>query len=336
MAVLGDARAVAARVVAAVLLVVVAGGALYYYGSVQDERELAELRELAEADEGAAAPDLPGSLFVRADYVGSAVYVDGDSVGTTPIWVETVSEGARRVRVVGPDGGATDTTVTVVAGEMAELELTARPAAREPEQPVAIAANEPDDDPPARARRDAPAASRSAAPARPATGELRVTSSPSGAVVRLDGRRVGTTPVTLEGVRPGTRAVALVRRGYETATRQIEIRPGVEFEVAADLRPVAPAASRPAAPTPRPPAADPAPVAQGTIEVLVRPWGRIEIDGMLRARETDVVHRVVLPAGPHRVTVSHPQLGTREETVTVQPGGVARIEFNLASDSGRP
>ena len=70
----------------------------------------------------------------------------------------------------------------------------------------------------------------------------------------------------------------------------------------------------------------------GTVEILVRPWGRISIDGTVRQRETDIVYRTTLSAGLHRIEVSHPQLGSDSRTVTVQPGGESRIEFDLAND----
>ena len=135
----------------------------------------------------------------------------------------------------------------------------------------------------------------------------------------------------------------LVRRdGYETRGQTVVIRPGGMFDASLDLRPVA---ARPpvaeAAPPPvrapragRVPAARPRTIGTGTVEILVRPWGRIEIDGVTHHEETDVVYRAELTAGDHRVVVSHPSLGSDERTVTVSPGSRTRIEFNLASGTG--
>ncbi len=252
---------------------------------------------------------------------GVTVFVDGDSVGTMPLWLDRVAEGPRRVQVVGPDGVAlADTTLVAVGGTTTDLifdPLLMRPIPTAAEGPVGPAVAE-------RAPASAPAAPGS-------TGDLRVTSSPSGATVALNGRRVGATPLSLGGLRPGRHAVSVARPGFEATTQQVDVVPDRALEVAIALRPLGP----PAEPAPRtePARAEPAPVGTGTLEVLVQPWGRIVIDGTTHRRETDVVYRTTLPAGSHTVSVSHPQLGSEERTVVVQPGVGTRVEFDLRGNA---
>ena len=328
---LGDPRGPLARMVAGGLALVVLVVGLLIYGGTQDGP--APTLGPQAAGGSVAAADAPASLWVNARPAGATVFVDGDSVGTVPLWLDRVAEGQRRVRVVTPAGRTvTDTTLRVETGAVAELDLAPeRPGERLAEgtdggvEPVALASENapPPPAPPARSA--------------PTTGELRVSSSPSGAVVTLDGRRLGTTPVSVSDLRPGRHSLSIRRRGYETSVRPVDIRAGGVFEAAVDLRPTAVAQGPPAAPArpPEPPPAAPgrpaAPSATGTVEILVRPWGRIVVDDVVLHEATDVVYRAELAPGTHRVFVSNPRFGSDERTVTVEPGGRSRIEFNLAS-----
>ncbi len=320
LAALGDARVVALKVVGAVLLVVILGIGLLVYDSTREAAEVAELRELAAGGVAATPDDTPASLWVSAKPIGAVVLIDGDSVGTTPLWMESLAPGTYRVQVVGTAGSRLDTMLSVAAGAMAELDTNLRTLIEEPEPDAVAIADPPVEETP----------STEGMPQTATTGTLRVSSSPAGAVVRLDGRRVGTTPVSLSRVSPGRRSVSVARGGYETSVQQIDIRPGVQFETVVDLRPVPQAAPPPREATPRPEPRRSPVAATGTVEILVRPWGRIVIDGETRERESDTVYRTTLSAGTHQVAVSHPQLGSDERTITVQPGGVARIEFDLS------
>ncbi len=77
-------------------------------------------------------------------------------------------------------------------------------------------------------RRTAPAVAtaQKPAPAKPAvTQPLTVTSTPSGATVRLGTRSMGKTPLTLK-VAAGTYKVTLSRTGYVTTTRTVTVKQG--------------------------------------------------------------------------------------------------------------
>lgn len=55
---------------------------------------------------------------------------------------------------------------------------------------------------------------------------LAVTSTPSGAEVRLDGKARGRTPLLLEGLRPGPQVLALSRAGCAVVEQEIDLQPG--------------------------------------------------------------------------------------------------------------
>ncbi len=349
---LGDPRGPLARMVAGGLVLVALVIGLLVYGGTQEGPD--QTLEAQASGGGVAAAVASPSLWVNADPAGSTVFVDGDSVGAVPLWIDRVAEGRRRVRIVAPGGRTiTDTTVSVEAGAVAELDLAPESPGAPPTDLAVTDAPEGSEDILSAPERPAPASAPvRRAPSAPTTGELRVSSSPSGAVVSIDGRRIGETPIAVLGVRPGRHSLSVQRRGYETSVRPVDIRPGGVFEAAIDLRPADVASRAPSAARPRPsearpsearpsetrrpatsdrPARSGATGQTGVLEVLVRPWGRIVVDGVVLHEATDVVYRAELTPGEHRVFVSNPRFGSDERVVTVEPGGQSRLEFNLAS-----
>jgi TonB family protein len=71
----------------------------------------------------------------------------------------------------------------------------------------------------------------------PLAAKLRVVSEPPNAVVRVDGKAVGTTPLEALEVAPGRHEVRLERRGYAAATQAVEGRGGQTVEVSLKLEP---------------------------------------------------------------------------------------------------
>jgi hypothetical protein len=71
-----------------------------------------------------------------------------------------------------------------------------------------------------------PKAAAPVASAAPTLATLRLQSDVPGASVFLDRQFVGNTPVTLDGLEPGTKRVQLTATGYDSIQRTIELRPG--------------------------------------------------------------------------------------------------------------
>ncbi len=164
-------------------------------------------------------------------------------------------------------------------------------------------------------------------------GTLAVTSFPSGAMVLLDSKLVGTTPVSLDDVASGTYTVTVVERGYAVLDTVVTVVPEQLVSLLLTLRTrpalVAPSGETPFAPDSGALAAPALSTETGRLAVLVRPWGTILIDGAVAARETDVRYEAAVAAGPHRVRAEHPVLGSREVEVVVGAGEAAEVVLDL-------
>jgi hypothetical protein len=142
------------------------------------------------------------------------VSVDGKDYGLTPATVRDLSRGAHRLTIT-RNGYAPEERRFVIT--------SARPA---PSMTIALA--------PARA----------AAPPRvPATGVadgrfaggLAVDSRPAGAKVFMDGKLVGTTPMTLPSVPAGSHAIRLERDGYQRWSSSVRVVASEQNRVTASL-----------------------------------------------------------------------------------------------------
>ncbi len=65
----------------------------------------------------------------------------------------------------------------------------------------------------------------------------------------------------------------------------------------------------------------------GALTFDARPWCNVSVDGRSLG-QTPIVNSS-LSAGPHRITCSHPQHGTRNISVTIESGQTTRRRVNL-------
>ena len=163
---------------------------------------------------GRPAPVVPatGQLVVRSTPSRAGVMIDGTWRGRTPITVRGLSVGTHAVRVV-EDGYVSETRRVAVDARSAGTTVSFQLArVRGPERP-------------------APAAAKPGAK----TGVLRVESRPSGAAVLIDGRVVGTTPLQISDLEPGTHQVRLELPGHRPWATTTTIVAGQSVRVAASL-----------------------------------------------------------------------------------------------------
>jgi serine/threonine protein kinase len=153
-----------------------------------------------------------GNLLVRSTPPGAAVFVDGTRRGATPLTLQQVALGTRRVRLQ-RDGYTTEERQVTLTEDRPSRSLDIR---------LTRAA------PPARTAAPAPAATAR-------TGSLVVESRPTGAAVLLNGKPVGTTPLTLENLTPGDYSVRLQLAGHRPVTTTVRVVAGTRQRAAASL-----------------------------------------------------------------------------------------------------
>jgi hypothetical protein len=159
----------------------------------------------------AAVPAAPasGRLLVRSTPANAMVVIDGVWSGRTPLTKRDMTFGAHTVRVVLEGYEPINQRIT----------LTPDNASREMMFELQRA----------RARGQTPA------PAADVT--LTVTSRPAGARVLVDGRFVGPTPATVEGITPGAHTVRVELEGYQPWSTTVRVVSGQDARVAAPLVP---------------------------------------------------------------------------------------------------
>ncbi len=160
-----------------------------------------------------------GHLLVRSTPAGARVTVDGKEAGKTPAVVRDLPVGAHRVEVSRDGYAPVERRVTITQ---------ARPS-------VSLTL------PLTRERVDARAAPPTAPePSTPGTmgrfvGTPYVDSRPSGAKVFLDGKLIGTTPLSIASIAAGEHAVRLEYDGYRRWTSSVRVVASEQNRVTASL-----------------------------------------------------------------------------------------------------
>ncbi len=161
-----------------------------------------------------------GRLLVRSTPTGARVFVDGRESGRTPAALRDLARGSHRVRVT-EDGYVTaERRVVITRSRPAQSITVALTTARGPG---------------ARGTQAVAPAPATPGTVGPLAGVLRVESRPPGASVYLDGKLVGTTPVSLPVVPAGEHAIRLERDGYRRWSSSVRIVASEQNKVTASL-----------------------------------------------------------------------------------------------------
>lgn len=146
----------------------------------------------------------PGRLVVRSTPSGAQVRVDGRVRGRTPLVLRDMP--LRVVRVtVEREGFKSDERRVALSAAQPTVSVDARLDSTAPPAPVAT------------------------------TGALVIESRPSGATVFVDGRRMGTTPMSLPDASPGTHRIRLEMAGFSPWVTTADVQAGARTRVAASL-----------------------------------------------------------------------------------------------------
>jgi hypothetical protein len=147
-------------------------------------------------------------VLIRSTPAGARAFIDGKEVGRTPVTTRAIGSGSHTVRVEREGFVAEEQKVAVSA---------ARPSASLTFTLERVATR----------NLSTPAANRG--------GLVSFESRPPGARVMLDGRAIGTTPMTLSDVTAGSHTVSLDLPGYRRWTASVDVVAGERNRVAASL-----------------------------------------------------------------------------------------------------
>jgi hypothetical protein len=191
----------------------------------------------APARPGRAPRATRGEILVRATPVSGNVFIDGERQGLTPRNVRSLPFGSHTVRVTRPLYAPRERVVTLSAEHASVLvEFTLHP---EKASPAGTAAGGP-------AARTTPTArppvppTAAGAPRSPPTPvivvpSLSIETRPPGARVRVDGRDVGVTPLTVTPLGPGSHSVELQLSGYRLWSSTLTLAAGQRRRLTASL-----------------------------------------------------------------------------------------------------
>jgi serine/threonine protein kinase len=218
----------------------------------------------------AAAPESLGTLSVQTNPAGATVVIDGQQRGATPLSLQ-LKPGRHVVELV-TDGDVRSIPVLITAGGQVSQFIEIPRAAS-------------------------------------ALGELQIRTEPAGAQVTMDGRLLGKSPLTAEGLTPGAHTVVL-----ENELGQVTQRVTIEAGTTASL--VVPMTAPRNAPL------------SGWISVSAPVDVQLyENQRLLGSSQTD---RIMVSVGRHDLEIVNEALGYRaSRTVNVTPGQTANIKLDL-------
>lgn len=140
------------------------------------------------------------------------------------------------------------------------------------------------------------------------TATIAVTSEPAGAIVRVDGRQRGLTPLNRLELDTGNHRVEVIHSHLKPYVEGLSLRRGDHLERHVQLKP-----------------------GTGTLQLLSNPRGAwVEVDGERVAARTPVTIEVV--SGPHSIAMGQEERHIVEEEHTVKHGQTLEVNFNLNID----
>jgi hypothetical protein len=158
-----------------------------------------------------------GSIEVGSTPGGSSVYLDGKYMGQAPVGsyfdLTSVAEGSHTIRITHTDYNDYTQTVYVKGGNVVTVNAQLTPNAPSPTPDT--------------------------------TGQIVISSTPTGADVYLDDVFRGITPVTLSDITAGSHTVTVKQTGYTDSSQTVTVTGGQSTPVVVGLDAVPPATKSP-------------------------------------------------------------------------------------------
>lgn len=239
-----------------------------------------------------APPISPASLLITTRPQGAILTVnDKLLVGLTPSDTVFLTDESARIQLSKDNYIPLDTTIIVPNGEVRSLTLELVEQNALQADAVPTDTQTPIEPAPVETISD---------------GTLVIRSNPRGAVVRIDGERIGTTPINNHALPAGQYELTIEANNHETLQESISLRAGSRLTFDQSLTPL-----------------------QTTLNVLAYPFGAIELDGQRVRGEEQGWFTQVVPRTTHRIRVTHPAFGVWEKDVKLNTASdTIRVNFN--------
>lgn len=243
-----------------------------------------------------AAPFAPASLLIATTPAGAMLTVNDRLLGKTPADTVFLRDESARIQLSLENYVPLDTTIVVQNGEVKAItfELVKQNTLPQDAESTPVATSNPL--PPVES-----------APVETITeGILDILSSPQGATVRINGERIGTTPISNQSLPAGQYQLIIETANHEAFQQTINVRAGSKMIVDQTLTPL-----------------------QTTLNILANPFGAIELNGLnVRGEERGWFTQVV-PRTKHRIRVTHSSFGVWEKEVDLTTASDSiRVNFN--------
>ncbi len=238
---------------------------------------------------------------------GVKVYLDSTEVATdTPFVARDMTPGVHSLRVERPGYDEVEKRFELEMGTHMLMELSLKKAQSPPEKPPgdSIPPETPDERPP---------------PAEKKLAVLIVDSDPAGALVFLDGKKIGKTPLRKPDLQPRKKArVYLTCKGYRAGSKRLDLKAGEEHEVRMVLA---------KAGAVRKPPAVKKKVVYGYLVANTRPWSKVYVDGKYTGRETPIPpdKKLKLTSGKHKVIFETPGGKRYAFEIEIEPEKVMKL-----------
>jgi hypothetical protein len=302
-------------------------------------------------------------MSISSDPSGATVFLNNDSLGTTPLEAHQLRPGNYQVHLEKNNYQSIDTGLVIQSGLGVTLSVKLLPlndgiTAKSSQSVVAVERNSP--------------------PEKLTSSALTVNSFPLGALVWINDQRMGITPFNSDDLTPGNYRLRLEKSGYEVYKRDLLIEAGRNPILDINLVPLTagllvrsePSGARITlngeSVTDRETpfllnnlipgnylieafkegfssekaevlliGGDVDTVTIGlsplmtTLAVQVRPWGSIYIDDQLVKKSTDLTYETEVPVKKYRIKVTHPTLGMWEKEIIPDPSNSTKITIDF-------
>lgn len=275
-------------------------GTIFWWSTLPPSGQSSSQPAATSSERSPVTPDTPitpASLLITTRPEGAILTVnDKLLVGLTPSDTVFLTDESARIQLSKDNYIPLDTTIIIPNGEVRALTLELVEQDALPTDAVPSSADLINTPPPVEA-----------APVEAITdGTLIVRSNPRGAIVRIDGERIGTTPISSHALPAGQYELTIEANNYETLQESINLRAGSRLTFDQSLTPL-----------------------QTTLNVLANPYGTIELNGQVVRGEERGWFTQVVPRTRHRIRVTHPAFGVWEKDVDLTTASDSiRINFN--------